>query len=726
MFSQPVSTSRPKLAKASARLLALCGALILVSGAAFAQDKGTAAFDAYVKGLEKLGVEIETGAVAYDEASDTLTVTNPNYTFSGTIRNLPPKETEASGKDGAKDMVPSKPRDLAFAISMSSGSLAITGLIHEDGDFKTGSWTHSDDTRLLVTGSVENEGRLKVEGRLAGISATGYSFTLPEIPAEDPDHPVSRWLPFMQALFLTSYEEVRIDSTGLTFEGHASTDGKETLAFSGTSELDGYRMADAEKGWIGEYSIDLMTQDLRTLDPATGRMLRQTTRQGKTVYRDIDAAAIVDLFDPDVPVTGEEETLIGSGSMVDYESSQDLPDGKALKTSVERGSIRDITVVKQGNSLLSMLDQLLNKKAPAPEELIAGVFQFYRSFAIADARISGISVEFPSPGPAGPGDGDVGITIREMAMTDISSEGIGEMLIVGLDAPELPQGSSVKLDWAAIGDIEFAEYSPMRAMIATLMADPNYGESNPLDVARAFLPRSFGYEIEGLDVNLPEIGRTQIGKAEMTLSTSVPPVPTSLYVKNDGIRVPVSAIEDEDTKALLQALGLETLDWSDETRLYWDEATLELRLERLMLDIKGLGKAEASARFANVPKALFEDPQGQGQMAAIVAQFVDASVVFKDGGLTAKGLAHVAEQQGIPENVFREALVAQATEATAVIGNEAFTRMVSEAVSAFLKDPREFRVTLKPENPVPMAQILGSMATPQVLPVLLNVNIEAN
>ncbi|KZM50004.1 hypothetical protein [Labrenzia sp. OB1] len=722
MFSQPLSSSRPKPPIASVRVLALFSALTLVCGTAFAQDKGTTAFDAYVNGLDKLGVTLESDAVTYDEDSDTLTITDPIFTFSGTIRDLPPHEAEATETDGPKDIAPSKPRSLAFAISMSSGLLAITGLTHENGDFETGSWIHSDDTKLLMTGSVENEGRLKIEGRLAGISATGYSFTLPEIPAEDPDHPASRWLPFLQALFLTSYEEIRVDSTGLTFEGHANEDGKETLVFSGTSEMDGYRMADAEEGWIGEYSIDLVTQDLRTLDPATGGMLRQTTRQGKTVYRDIDVAAIVDLFDPDVPVTGEEQTLIGSGSMVDYESTQDLPDGLAIKTSVERGSIRDITVVKQENTLISMLDQLLNSKAPAPEELISGVFQFYRSFAVADARISGIAVGLP----AGPSVGDIGFTINEMAMTDIGSEGIGEMLIVGLDAPELPQGSSVTLDWAAIGDIEFAEYSPMRAMIATLMADPEYGENNPLEVARAFLPRSFGYEVQGLDVNVPEIGRTQIGKAELTVSSTVPPVPTSLYVKNDGIRIPVSAIEDEDAKALLQALGLETLDWSDETRFYWDEATLELRLERLMLDIKGLGMAEASARFANVPKALFEDPQGQGQMAAIVAQFVDASVVFKDAGLTAKGLSHVAGQQGIPENVFREALVSQATMATAAIGNEVFTQMVSEAASAFLEDPKELRVSLKPENPVPMAQILGSLATPQVLPDLLNVNVEAN
>ncbi len=178
--------------------------------------------------------------------------------------------------------------------------------------------------------------------------------------------------------------------------------------------------------------------------------------------------------------------------------------------------------------------------------------------------------------------------------------------------------------------------------------------------------------------------------------------------------------------AFLEARGLETVVWSDETRLYWDEATLELRLERMMVDVEGLGRAELSARLANVPKSLFEDPENQGQMALVVAQFVDASLTFKDAGLTKKGLAHIAEAQNIPENVFREALVAQATQMTAPIQNAAFTQMVTEAASKFLDNPGELKVTLTPPNPVPLAQILGSMAAPQTLPDLLAVKIVAN
>jgi hypothetical protein len=533
---------------------------------------------------------------------------------------------------------------------------------------------------------------------------------------------VSRWLPFARALILTSYDEVKVGNLGMTFEAYTEADGKEALAVSGTMALDGYRMANVEDGFVGEYSIDSMVQNIDTIDPATGRTFVQKTSQGKTVYSEMDMGAMLDLFDPDVPEATEATVALGSASAIDYASSQDLGDGAMLEFTVDRISMDEMTILKRENNFLALFDGVFAKKEPSPEELITGVFQLYRSFGITDARMSGIRFSVPEIGPQQPID----ITVKEVAMTDVSSDGIGELLLVGLNAPDLPEGASFKLDWAAIGDIEFADYTPMRAMISTLMADPNFGEDNPLEVARAFMPLSFGYEVEGLDMTVPETGRTQIGKAEMTVSTTVSPVPTSFHMRNQGIRVPVSSIEDPEAEALFAALGLQEIVFSDETRIYWDEATLDLRLERMMVDIEGVGRAEVSAHLANVPKELFEDPENQGQMALVVAQFVDASMTFKDAGLASKGLAHVAETQGIPENVFREALVAQAAEMTAPIQNESFTSMVSEAASSFLKNPGELKITMRPPKPVPLAQILGSLAAPQTLPDLLAVNISAN
>lgn len=725
MFSQPVSSNFPATAARSRlRVFALSSALVLTCGPAFAQDSGLTAFNAYVEALKGLGLDVQNGAVNYDATTDTLTVTDSSLSLRGTVSGLAPEKPDvAAGKDaGPGDTEPPKPTSIGYSFSFSAGKMTITGLTHEGNSFSVESWQYSDDTSFAFEGEAKGKGRLKVDGRMTGISASNYSFVVPVMPAEDPSRQASRWLPFLKAALLASADDISIASTGMTIEAFSLEDGKETKIISGTSEIDGYNLTGMVNGSIAEYTMDSFTQDLKTLQPETGQMLDQSTRQGKTVYSDINVSALIDLFDSSVPETGEKKTLIGSGSAIDYESRQEVGPGLSVKMTAEKASIDEVTAIKRDNNLLTMFDSFLDKKVTEPVDIVGNVLQFYRSFAIKDARISGFAVNVPTPGSAP----DIDVDIKEMALTDFSSDGIGEMLLVGLNVPHLPDGGSFKLDWGALGDIEFAAFPPMKETIAKLLADPNYGENNPLEVARAFLPYSLSYELDGLVADLPDVGRTEIGKAEFDIATTVPPVPTSLFIKNDGVKLPVSTIEAPEAKALFKALGLETVNWSDETRLYWDEATLELRLERLMLNIEGLGKAEASARFSNVPKVLFEDPQGQGQVAAIMAQFVDASLTFQDAGLASKGLTHFAEAQGIPEDVFRAALVAQAIEMTAPIGNESFTSMVKEAATKFLDNPGELKITLAPANPVPLAQILGSMAAPQTLPDLLNVSVVAN
>ncbi|WP_422374558.1 hypothetical protein [Roseibium sp.] len=694
--------------KARTHWLTLGTALALTSGTAFAQESGTAALDTYFDHLQKLGLQVKNGDVRYDAGSDTLTLTDSTVSLSGTVEDAP----DGLAKNGAKP---------AYDLSMSSSQIKISGLSFDDGVFKAESWVYSDDTQINLTAQREGKGHLKIDVRLSGLSATDYSFSLPDLPAADPTKPVTRWLPFLRASLLTSFEEIRVDSTGFTFEVVESKDDQERAVLSGTIQMDGYLMSDSVDGRIASMSVDNITQTFQGSVPEDNPP-NITARQGKTVYKDFNFAAYLDMLDPDVPETGEPQTFIGSLSAEDFSFTQTLEQGVGVEFTADRASMDSFTLTKREGSLLAIYDDLMSPSDLAPEKMITSVFQLYRSYGLADARLGGIKVKIPTPEL----EQDTEVTIEEIAMTGVNSNGIEEMMLAGLIAPKLPDGASLKLDKAAIGGIQFADYEPMRAMISTLMADPNFGEDHPFDVARAFLPLSFSYEVKGLEAVAPDRQKAKIGAAEMTVSTTVSPIPTSVFMRSEGLQVPVSSVEDPEMEALFRALGLENVVWSDETRLHWDENTLELHLEKFMAEIEGLGRAEISARFANVPKALFEDPEGQGQMALIVAQFVEASATFRDAGLASKGIAHFAETQGIPENVFREALVAQAAQATAPVQNEAFTKMVSDAASKFLESPGELKITLTPSAAVPLAQILGSLAAPQSLPDLLAVKIEAN
>ncbi|MTI05529.1 hypothetical protein E1180_08365 [Roseibium denhamense] len=708
--------------RSRAGVLTLSAAFLAVSTAAFAQSTGADAFSAYVERLEALGIKISNGTVDYN--AGTLTVSDMVMELEGEIEGVSLEGADVSGGSGTDSADPSEVTDISYSLTFSAGTQTIEGFAAEDDVFSSDRWIYSDDTQFDISISAEGEGHLKLDTRLAGAEISNYTFTIPELPEEDAERQVSRWLPFLRSLLLASYDDATVPSTGATFEAYEVEDGQELLVMSGTLQMNGYRISGAKDGKIGSYEIDEITQSFLTRDAASDSMLSQSTKQARSVYEDIDAAAILDLIDPDVPETDQPRTLIGSGTTGPYESTQEIAPGVAFTISVGNSSLEDVTVTKKDNSVLALFDQILSDQTPAPEDLISDIFQVYRSFGVADARASGIGIEFPNLDDLQSG-ATIKIDIEEIAATGLDAGGIGELMVVGLNAPDLPDDASVKLDWAAIGDIEFAEYEPMRSMISTLMADPNYGEQNPIEVARAFLPRSFGYELEGLDLSLPETGRTQIGKSEFRISTTVPPIPTSIYAKNEDITVPVSALDDAEAQAFLTDLGIDEIVWSDETQLYWDEATKDLRLDRLMVTIKDLGAAEASIRFANVPKELFEDPQGQGQMAAILAQFVDARIEFIDDGLTGKALQFAAKDAGVSEDVIKAVAVDEALKATEMLNNPDFADMLETALKTFLDNPGTFTVTLSPENPVPLAQILGSLAAPQTLPDLLNIDIVA-
>ena len=705
MFSYP--SHFQARAHNSIRAIGVSGLAVLWAAGAHAQSAPELAYQAYEADLEKLGLVIDSGAIRFDEATNTLTVEDLTIKLAGSL--------ELPGNDATDK--------LTYSIEQFSESMTMVGVTHSSGTYFVREWAYSDNTKITIDARVESKFEASFEARFNGVSGLNYEFAKPEFPDADPARPVSRWLPYLETAMGVSFDEIILGATGMTFEAIDKSDGKDTLLVSGTIQVDDYRMLDQRDGLLREYAVGAMSQNLQIRDEASGAMLNQTTSQGRTIYENMDLAAFLDIFDPDVPETGEEIRVLGSMSAIDYVNTQEIDGGKATTLTVGEASARDIFFIKRDNNILEMLDRLVSGQEPNPAELITNVFQLYRSFHITDARVADVRVSFPDPDSTG---GVVDMKIGEMAMTDVGPDGVGEMLMVGLEVPNLPDGGSAKLDWASISDIEFADFGPIRSMIAKLTTDPLFATKEPLEVARAFAPRSFAYELAGLEISTTETGTVSLDSTEMAVSTSVPPVPTTIYSKTNNLSIPVANIEEDEVKQVLTALGLKDFTVSSETRMYWDEATLELRLERLMLDIEGIGKAEASAHLANIPRSVFEDPENQLQLALFTAQFIEAEITFADAGLAKDGIAVYAEQQGLPENVFREALAAQAAESAAMLRNEAFTQMVQDAVSTFLADPRQLRLTVKPETPVPFAQILGSMAAPQVIPGLLNVELKAN
>jgi len=704
-ITNPVSGLRRKHVAALMGATAL-SLVLAVPGSAQATPEQD--YAEYIKRIEALGLETSNDGVSYDAANDRLVIRNDGLEFSGSFK----------APDGS-----SSGDTLSYSLTFTAGTTTIDGFDEADGTFSAESWSYSDDARLVITADLPGEGRGMLEFRFVDASLTNYSFEVPSLPAADPDRQASRWLGFARSALESSFDTVTIGATALTMEAYETSGSGEQLVFSATGQMNGYRSLDSVKGRVAEYSIDSFVQNTLTRSEATGEMLAQSLRYGETVYKDVNASALLDLFDPAVPETGERVTLTGSQIIRGYESRQDLGNGMSVEISSGEASIDNVYGIKRDFDFLGLLDQAFRGDEPRPEDIIQGALQLYRSLGVDNAQINDLAISFPDPDDSGT---VYEAEISELGMSEIGSDGIGSLHVAGLSAPSLPQGASFSLDLASLGDIEFADYGPIREMIVTLVNNPSFAEQDPLAVARAFTPRSFGVTVEGLDVSIPGQGKIGLDLYEMDLTSSVPPIPTLIEMRTDNLTLPVSAIDDADVRNALNGLGLETITWSDETILYWDEDTQDLTLERLYLSVKDLGTLEGSLRFANIPRSALEDPQGQGQMALVMASFVEAEFSFADEGLLDRGLEFASKDANIPEGVMAAAFIEQAVEATAFFQNEALTEMTREAVTQFFSDGGAIRVSVKPVNAVPLAQILGSMAAPQTLPDLLNLQVSAD
>ena len=144
------------------------------------------------------------------------------------------------------------------------------------------------------------------------------------------------------------------------------------------------------------------------------------------------------------------------------------------------------------------------------------------------------------------------------------------------------------------------------------------------------------------------------------------------------------------------------------------------------MEVGDIGAVRASARLDGLPKSVLENPeQAQAAIATLNLKSLELELV-NEGGVE-KALALASAHAGLSERQMSDVLLGQLDGMLAIVGNEAFTQQVSQGAETFFADPRNLYLEFRPENPVPVVQILGNaQIAPQTLPDLLNAQVEAN
>lgn len=201
----------------------------------------------------------------------------------------------------------------------------------------------------------------------------------------------------------------------------------------------------------------------------------------------------------------------------------------------------------------------------------------------------------------------------------------------------------------------------------------------------------------------------------------------------------------DKSREMMNKLGYETLDMSVDLRGYWtpNDGHLVLQTEKiamkdaaslnLSLDLGGYTpEFMASVRqiSRDMSNATPEQKSAQGlALMGLMQQLVfnSASIRIDDSSLTGRILDFIAEQQGVK----RADVINQAKGVIpfmlARLGNTDFAANVTEAVSAYLDDPKNIEISAQPAEPLPFAIVMATgMTAPQSLPEKLGMKVTAN
>lgn len=673
-------------------LIVVWAAMAAVSSPVFAQSSGKEAFDDWLKSYSDLG--LQAGYASAEESGDRLSVRDFRLSYSLTV----PGDAQAG----------SEPAKVEF--SWTTPELVATGFAESEDGYSVDRLSLSDDTTFNIEVDAENGSDVSLDGKVEGyLLVDAFWPHYPEIE-DDKNRPVSRWLPVLRSVVDYEIAENRIARLVFTMAESGGSAGPQTVSY----EIRDLMIKDMRDGIVGRYATGPVSQIAPVRDENGEPVdVRITMAGSQATHYDIEA--LLSLIDP---VSAENTGYIKA---LDTMTAQDYRiEAGPVKIVVDRISYEDFAVRPPETRILPLLDGLLAGQEIDEAKLGIALFDIYRAIAIGRMSIDGVSAEFPDPeNPSATGSAEMG----KMLVSDLSAEGLGEFSVSSVKA-STGSGGTFRLGRFSVGDIDFAPYGPMKALIERLVAGS--GEPDPLEIARAFVPRSISMGIDDLYLRIP--GETEAGmdRYQMELRTSVPPVPTEIGLSVEGFELPVSVIEDEQARAMLTAAGIDRLRLTEDLKIVWDEQSEDLIVENLVIDIAPIGVVRAKARLGGMPKSVLQNPERiQAAVATLSLKSLDFDLI-NEGGVEA-ALALAAKRSGANKDQMVQFLRFQLSNALAMVGDDSFTAMVSSAAEKFFADPRDLSISIAPENPVPVLQIIASAGiAPQALPGLLGVSVKAN
>lgn len=323
---------------------------------------------------------------------------------------------------------------------------------------------------------------------------------------------------------------------------------------------------------------------------------------------------------------------------------------------------------------------------------------------------------------------DGSVTLGDVAFDGVSEDGSGGYLVEAL-----------KEDSIAISNDEVS-FSLSNLVINNLRI-PAEAKMETLDDVMWYDSASTGpmvVNVDGADVFKIASSTTSINRASDDSQMD-------FEVRMDGLGIDLSKVEDAQAKQAIDSMGYGYVNGDLVINGLWAPPTGELTLNEYALTLDDVGRLDLQFSISGYTMEFVQGLQKmQEQMASGDEQaqqamglaalglmqqltFNSLSLRFDDASVTNKILDMVASQQGMTREQMVQGLQGMLPFALAQLQNPEFQQHVSEAVGAYLADPKNIEISAKPSGPMPFASLAGAAMTAwQSLPEMLNVQVTAN
>lgn len=303
-----------------------------------------------------------------------------------------------------------------------------------------------------------------------------------------------------------------------------------------------------------------------------------------------------------------------------------------------------------------------------------------------------------------------------------------------------------------IGTLSFADFTspPEDGMTVSLAGASVSGLNVPAENAAGDIFSSMMmYESAKLDsLSVKKADKELFGLQDLHVELTAPAEgkPMEFSGAAESFNADLSQAGDPQSKAVLQALGYETIKGSLEMAGSWQPSDGHIGLSQYDITVENAGTLGVTLdlggyttdfvkQLQDIQKKMAANPSDQAagmQVFGLMQQlnFGSASIRWDDDSLTNKVLEYVASSSGQKA----EDLATQAKGmvpmmlAMGGISDAEFVKQVSEAVNAYLTEPKSIEIAAEPENDVPFAQIMagGMSGQPQQLIQMLGLSVTAN